>query len=603
MVNLTSFATIFSVFYNVIITLLLLMLAGKLLARIHPSLPFRRPELALICAMLTIGSAMGCGLFIHQLMLMLPYEFQTATTSDPMVALIRQVLPEGLVVTNANAASAYFMGHESFFANSYLTAWLRPLLSWGVFIIALIGAMLCLNLLLYRHWVQSERLSFPTTRLPLSLIIGTGQEKPFWHTHAFWIAAVLIGCADLWNQASMFWPAIPKLPIKMIILTPNYTGPFGFFCLSFYPFLIGLAYFMPQDLVFSAVLWYFLKKVFLYFLNINGYQDISEHQFDFEWGVWIGFGALSLWLARGQLRRLFFSPNPGEKHGMPPPPRAALIGFVACLLVLISFCYTNNMGIPIVGLYFALYFLFSLGITKTRAQLGPPFLEFGGGGTNLSLVRIIGPRSFSRRELSIFSMFGFYTYYNRAHLMPNQVEQLYLTERAGVRIPLTTVALMLAALAGLAATYAANLSAAHIYGANRLWFGQLTGAIHFGRLTEWLGGTKFPDLMAAGSAVGGFSSVFVLGAAQNALSWFPIHPVGFVMGMSAECLDYYWLPLTLASVVKTIIIRYGGLRLYGKAMPVFLGLALGEFVVGAGLGTASIIFGHTLYSFSGGPSG
>ncbi|MCX8053233.1 MAG: hypothetical protein N3B12_05445 [Armatimonadetes bacterium] len=42
-----------------------------------------------------------------------------------------------------------------------------------------------------------------------------------------------------------------------------------------------------------------------------------------------------------------------------------------------------------------------------------------------------------------------------------------------------------------------------------------------------------------------------------------------------------WLPLFIAWVIKLVILRYGGLKLYRRALPFFLGVILGECIVGS----------------------
>lgn len=45
--------------------------------------------------------------------------------------------------------------------------------------------------------------------------------------------------------------------------------------------------------------------------------------------------------------------------------------------------------------------------------------------------------------------------------------------------------------------------------------------------------------------------------------------------------DYFWLDMFVAWLVKSLILRYGGLRLYQTALPFFFGLILGDFVAGS----------------------
>ncbi len=41
-----------------------------------------------------------------------------------------------------------------------------------------------------------------------------------------------------------------------------------------------------------------------------------------------------------------------------------------------------------------------------------------------------------------------------------------------------------------------------------------------------------------------------------------------------------WLPVFVSWFAKVLILRYGGLRAYRRALPFFLGLVLGEFTAG-----------------------
>jgi len=60
--------------------------------------------------------------------------------------------------------------------------------------------------------------------------------------------------------------------------------------------------------------------------------------------------------------------------------------------------------------------------------------------------------------------------------------------------------------------------------------------------------------------------------------WFPLHPVGYALSGNWST-NLLWLSLFIAWFVKLILLRYGGLRLYRRAVPFFLGLIIGEFVM------------------------
>jgi hypothetical protein len=59
--------------------------------------------------------------------------------------------------------------------------------------------------------------------------------------------------------------------------------------------------------------------------------------------------------------------------------------------------------------------------------------------------------------------------------------------------------------------------------------------------------------------------------------WWPIHPLGFPVADSWIC-QQAWLSIFVAWLLKILILKFGGLAVYRKAVPYFLGLILGQIV-------------------------
>ena len=60
---------------------------------------------------------------------------------------------------------------------------------------------------------------------------------------------------------------------------------------------------------------------------------------------------------------------------------------------------------------------------------------------------------------------------------------------------------------------------------------------------------------------------------------FPFHPVGYAIA-SSWGMSVLWVPMLIAWVIKLVILRYGGLATYRKCVPFFLGVILGECLMG-----------------------
>ena len=65
--------------------------------------------------------------------------------------------------------------------------------------------------------------------------------------------------------------------------------------------------------------------------------------------------------------------------------------------------------------------------------------------------------------------------------------------------------------------------------------------------------------------------------AQHRYPWWPFHPLGFPIG---AVFGRMWFSVFVAWLIKALILKYGGSRLYAHIRPMFLGLILGELVAG-----------------------
>jgi hypothetical protein len=79
-----------------------------------------------------------------------------------------------------------------------------------------------------------------------------------------------------------------------------------------------------------------------------------------------------------------------------------------------------------------------------------------------------------------------------------------------------------------------------------------------------------------GVGAGGAFAIF-LGAMRLRFWWWPFHPIGY---LAANCWGMHWYcqPFFLGWVFKSLAIRYGGLRLFRRTVPLAIGVIVGDFV-------------------------
>ena len=73
--------------------------------------------------------------------------------------------------------------------------------------------------------------------------------------------------------------------------------------------------------------------------------------------------------------------------------------------------------------------------------------------------------------------------------------------------------------------------------------------------------------------------------------------MGYVISGSGELGLDLLVPLLICLVAKWLILKHGGIRSYRRAIPFFLGLVLGDFLMGSIWSLLSIVLNTTMYQF------
>jgi len=67
---------------------------------------------------------------------------------------------------------------------------------------------------------------------------------------------------------------------------------------------------------------------------------------------------------------------------------------------------------------------------------------------------------------------------------------------------------------------------------------------------------------------------------------------------TSDVICYFWSCLVISSTIKLIILRFGGVALYHKAVLFFFGVLLGEYCVGAFWSVLSVVIQQPIYDFA-----
>lgn len=571
--------TQYALFPNVIALLFLLVLLNRMLAKRHSRWVLRPQELIALYVMLAVATSLCAYDFLYYLPQTLAYGKWSALNSDRWAEWFKSAFPPYLVVSDPDATGDYFIGGSSLYQAGHVQAWLTPLLWWLSFVIAVFVGILCLSRLLLPRWDREEKLAFPLAAPPRMIAL---ESEGSLADRLLWLGFGLALGIELLNFAHGIWPAVPALPM-MWDLTPTLgqTRPWlaqRYLWLGFTPLVFGLSFLAPLDLCLSLWLFNLLWRAAAILGFQYGVSQGSGAGFPFYTEQSIG-GSLVLvgsflWLGRHYLKRvnaqLF---GLGGKSEETRTIRLAMLGLVVAGVFLVHFCLRAGLSGRLTIAVLGFYVIIMLATTRLRVQLGAPSVELL---ADVVLPEAIGSVRLAQRELGMFTLFSPMTFSTRSTPMGVQMEGLYLFSHAGVsgkgRVLLVSgvVAVVAALWAALHVGYRVGIGS----GQASLWATRLPG-YEFGYLSSYLENPA-PGSLTTLAALGA-GALITTGLALAAACWpsWPLHPVGFVLSNSYAI--HWMLPaIFVAWLTKTLIMRFGGLKVYRRALRLCLGLIVGS---------------------------
>jgi hypothetical protein len=599
--------TTISLFYNSIFMLLLLVGVNQILRRVAPRWIFSQGELITIYIMINIASALAGHDMIQVLVPEMGHPFKFATPENKWGTSFLGLIPKWISVQNKDALNGYYQGASSLYRSGNWQAWLLPVFMWTLFIIVLLYVMLCMTVLLRKQWTEREKLTYPLVHLPMEL---SSEKTTFFKNRLLWAGIAFAVAVDLIQGLHVLYPSIPGLMIKEINLDQYLTTPpwnaIGNCPVSFYPFGIGLGALLPVDLLFSSWFFFIFWKAELVISAMQGWNQIPQFPYVNEqsFGAYMGIFVFAIWTGRNHIRNVVTNLITGkgdmDDEGEAMRYRTAAIGFIVGMLLLMTFVWALGMSWWLILAFFAIYIAMSIAVTRMRAELGPPAHDLHAAGPDAILPAIIGPMKLGAPNLVVLSLLFWFNRAYRAHPMPFQLEGMKMAERTSMSYKRLFGAIMIAAVAGTIASFWTELHICYQVGAASKvappTVPLIFGGEPFNRLDGWLRGVEVQTQNIRIAIVVGFLLTILLNSLRMRFFWFPFHPVGFAISGSWS-MHQLWMCMLIAWTIKLMLLRYGGLRLYRQAVPLFLGLILGECVMGSLWTIIGILLHMQTYAF------
>ena len=516
----------------------------------------------------------------------------------------------------------YYKGNSTLFTVEHLQGWAVPIFAWTGFILTMLSAFLCINTLLRKQWIDRERLSFPLTALPLELT-QENTARSLLSQRSFWAAFLIVCVFRSITGIHRILPSFPDLANfgfkgQLIDLQPLFTASpwnaIGYFRLSFHPLIIGITYFLPLDVGFSAWFFFLVVKAENILVTALGYQDpgsVSALPYTGEQGAgaFLAIALFAFWSARVHLRdvlkKAFRKTSDGDAEiddsEEPLSYRTAVLGLIASFCGLVLFVVCGGLPPLPATLFFLLYLLMITASTRFRAEAGPMIGYGPEMNPHQMLVQIPGSQSWDARSLTPLAYLYWFDSDYRTVAMPQQMEALKIADTARIPARQLTLWILFASLLACVTAFISVLAIYYHYGAitprgDNGWRAY-NGQVPFDLLKKWMDTPTRMDLPRLEGIGVGFLLTGLLIKARMLFFWWPFHPAGFALAHAGYSLHWVWFATFLGWLAKALILRYGGMKFYRLCIPLFMGLLLGDIVICCIWSVLGVLLDTQMYMF------
>lgn len=555
---------------------------------------FSKPELVVIYSMVALGGWLLSAGFVGNSLPNRIVSLRTLAMQQPDKPFgdILAALSPLVAVSDQQAVMNFWIG------NSQVPwrLWIPSILTLTFFHAVLLWCMLCVTVLIRRHWQDYERLTYPLTVPVLYLLDATevsGNETDtpsVFRNKLFYIGALVPMLFGIFSVLNRYIPSIPSLVLAVEIGDYFNTPPFSAF--NTYPsfrfavdwLAIGVAYLIPLDVSFSF--WFFtvLHQFQQVFMTAIGYplkgmlgEACLREQ---SLGAGIGLFIMYMWAMRHHLKEVLAkvfntsSANTLDDSNEPLSYKTAFWGLVIGLL-LVLLLGRVLFKVPVLWTLLVVAVTISVYLSATRARVeAGAFHNANQAGqflhdlpTYVGSERIgVSTYAYMQAYYGIFTLYGFF-----GAGLPIALETYKMADAVGMRkrgiVPILIFSFVVAGIVGMVTILpvAYERGMATTPDTFRVMMGEAavraTHNVPAEPITVW---------------VIAISAVFagVLSVLRTNFIWFPFNPIGYLMS-GMEWIMGLWGSFFIAWLVKFFILRYGGLTTFRQLQPVALGFIIG----------------------------
>ena len=561
--------------------------------RFSPSRAFRQQELLVVWAMLICGGGLASSGLMRYLAPMLVAPFYYATESNRW-GLWARYIPDWIVPSRDPTGPVVKDFYEGVPLGHSLPwgPWVHVFLWWGVLFACVVGLSLCMSALMRRQWVERERLSFPLVLIPIEMTREPvkGLLNAFFSSRMMWLGCAVAIVIRGINGLHSYYYSIPTITLSWQI-GPWFPNPpwnaINLWSITIYFSVIGIAFLLPTEVSFS--LWgFFLAFRLIRVLRVSmGYPAVDPVMVDHETG-WStgGFMALAVWMIWASRRHLSGLWNPkradadSRSSEEPISLHNAAVGAVLSFAGLVLWSVAAGMAPVFAVCLWACFAMILFVITRIVAESGLLFVQSSFFPTEV-MSAIPGSQTFNATGLGAAMMIQTGIIHDpREALMPSIMNSLKLKGKGAGRD--MVVAILMAVVVGYVVSFASFVGTSYRYGAVTMdpYGGRVAPIVFLGQINGFIQNPSGFDWGALSRLLtgAGFTGLLLF-LRSKALLGIP-HPIGFLLPTTYAMLTC-WFSIFIAWCLKSLVLRFGGLRLLRIVLPFFLGLVVGEGIIAA----------------------
>ena len=581
---------LFLLFYLIIGNVLLGFMRGKW--TLAPQ------ELVLIYLMMLVSASLPTFGLVEHLLPMMTAVFYYATPENNWAELIQPHVP-GWIAPRSQAAIRDF--YEGMPRDSSIPwgDWIESLSYWTIFLLALHLVSVCLMVMVRKQWVEEERLLYPMMHAPMEMVgrdAGrAGRRAEFanvFRKPQMWVGFALPVLVGSLNALHNYYPFLPSASLSFALSAFRDTIHIP---VAFSFSLTGFSYFIGRDLAAGIWVFYLLALIEQGIFNTLGIQSSEKlgwfsnpkapyltHQ---ALGAMLMFALFTLWKARFHLQRVwgkaFQRWDDVSDSSEIMSYKTAVRGMLLGLLVMGIWLHASGMPAVAVALLLvvALLIFFALsrivveaGVALVRAPLIAPDFVMASLGT--SRLGAAGLTSLAYAypwtgDIVTFPMAS----------VANGLKMADVLIKGSKRALFW--AFMLASFVTLLGAFWVMLYLSYNYGGINLnsWWWQTSCRFGLDYISQMIRSPSTTDAGGWFFTGLGASIMWVLMLVQQRVLWWPVHPLGLAMSGTVFTSGVMWFNVFLAWLIKGVVLKYGGGRLYRQTRFFFIGMILGAFVV------------------------